>query len=90
MNNNKKDTAYGTLENTNTIDKDEAILCLYKAVEKIHLGPGTISDFTLQSALYLLKYVSDRYLIPTITEHFGEVRGNTMKKLHQIDLKFEE
>lgn len=90
MNDKKKDTAYGLLENTNTIDKDEAILCLYKAVEKIYLGPGTVSDFRLQSALYLLKYVSDKYLIPVISDTFGEVRGNTMKKLHQIDVKFEE
>ena len=87
---NNNNTAYGLLENTTRISKDEAILCLYKAVEKIHLGPGTISDFKLQSALYLLKYVSDSYLIPTITENFGEARGNTMRKLHQIDINFED
>lgn len=87
---NNNNTAYGLLENTNRISKDEAILYLYKAVEKIHLGPGTVSDFKLQSALYLLKYVSDKYLIPTITDHFGETRGNTMRKLHQIDINFED
>lgn len=76
--------SYGFLSDIDTITKDEAIMSLYKAIEKIYKGPGSKSEYIPESALYLLKYVSDKHIIPLIRAQSGDDKADSMKRLHEI------
>ena len=76
--------SYGCLPDNDTITKDEAIMSLYKAIEKIYKGPGSKSEYIHESALYLLKYVSEKHIMPQIRAQSGDDKADIMAKLHKI------
>lgn len=76
--------SYGLIPDSDTITKDEAILSLYKAIEKIYKGPGSKSEYIPESALYLLKHVSDKHILPLIRKQSGDDKADTMKRIHEI------
>lgn len=66
------------------LSKDEAVMLLYEAIDKIHRGTNCKSDYVLESIIWRLSEVQNKYVLPKIIDQSGQSHADTMLRIHAV------
>ncbi len=66
------------------LSKEEAVLLLYEAIDKIHREKGCKSEYVLEGAFYRIVNVANEYLHPRMVAQSGRQHADTIARIHKI------
>lgn len=66
------------------LTKEESVLLLYEAIDKLHRGKGTKGEWVMESATSRLLEVVGGYLYPAMVAQSGQVHADTIIKAQKL------
>ena len=67
-----------------TITKEESVLLLYEAIDKIHRGAGAKGEWIMESAVTRLFTVINSYLYPAMVAQSGQGHADAIIKAQKV------
>lgn len=66
------------------LSKEEAVMLLYEAIDKIHRDSGIKGEYTLESIFYRLSEVQNKYIVPKMLAQSGQAHTDTIARIHAV------